>query len=747
MLKKNTLMRIVRRTLIAGAIGSVVACGGGAGVNTAASGEAASLSISGNVVDGPIEGATVFLDLNGNLQRDPGEPTSSPTNALGQFTINVASVQTSQWALATVVTDIPTTAKDADDGGKTLAEAGKSSFTLLAPASAFIDSNKGVTSPVTNVFVSPLTTLVANEVLFNNLTLLQAREQVQRQYALTADPMHNFLVNRDTNTADKARKIAQALGTAKQSVNTAQSADNVGTVEQLKMVAMTVDQVLPIALATGNEYNPESVKNNIASKGAEIAQQRGQANASQEFQDFVVVFKDNVSNPASEASGLMAGRGGSVKFTYANAVKGFAVRLPSAAADAFLEAMSNNPKVDYVEVDMAVQKQGTLTTQTGATWGLDRADQRNLPINSSYTYEVTGAGIRAYVVDTGILATHTDFSGRVLTGYSAISDVYGTHVAGTIGGNTWGVAKGVSLVPVRVLDCAGSGSLSSVIAGLDWVIANNGGSPAVVNLSLGGGTSTSLDSAVAKTVSSGIPVIVAAGNSNVDACTSSPAREPSAITVGATTNTDARASYSNYGSCLDLFAPGSSITSTWFTSSTATNTISGTSMATPHVTGVAALALAANTSATPAQLASLIKVQATPNKVTNAGYGSGNILLYALLSSETTPPTVVPAVSVAVAGLTGNTTASRNSWKATVIVTVKDIAGNLQAGATASGTFTAGGTSVGCTTGTNGSCSINSGSISKKVSGTTFTIKGINGSNMAYDATRTTPSSLTLSSP
>jgi subtilisin family serine protease len=567
--------------------------------------------------------------------------------------------------------------------------------------------------------------------------------------------MQNFLTNGDANAADKARKVANALGTAKQYVSTATSTDNAGTSEQLKMVAMTVNEVLPPALATGNAYNSETVKTNVAAKGAAVTQQRGQANASKAFQDFVVVFKDNVSNPASEASGLMAGRGGSVKFTYANAVKGFAVSLPSAAAEAFLEAMSKNPNVDYIETDIAMQKQGTLATQAGATWGIDRTDQRDLPLNSTYTYGDAGTGVRAYVVDTGILATHTDFSGRVLAGYSAIADGYGTtdcnghgtHVAGTIGSNTWGVAKGVSLVPVRVLDCAGSGSLSSVIAGLDWVIANNGGNPAVVNLSLGGGASTSLDSAVAKTVSSGISVIVAAGNSNVDACTASPAREPSAITVGATTNTDARASYSNYGSCLDLFAPGSSITSTWFTSSTATNTISGTSMATPHVTGVAVLALAANTSATPAQLASLIKGQATPNKVTNEGYGSSNLLLYALLTSETTPPPTAPAVSVSVAGLTGNTTALRNGWKATVIVTVKDSAGNLQAGAIASGAFTSGGSSVTCTTGSNGSCSITSGSISKKISGTTFTVKGISGTNLVYDATRNAQSSLTLSPP
>ncbi len=345
---------------------------------------------------------------------------------------------------------------------------------------------------------------------------------------------------------------------------------------------------------------------------------------------YIVVFKDGVGAGQMEAAmGAAARGGGSVDMTYSSAIQGFAASLPAQA----LEGLRRNPNIAYIEADQVITLEAT---QSGATWGLDRIDQRSLPLSTSYTYNYTGAGVTVYIIDTGILYGHNDFGGRASFGFDAFggngSDCngHGTHVAGTVGGSVYGVAKGTSLVAVRVLDCNGSGTTSGVIAGVDWVTAN-AVKPAVANMSLGGSKNTTLDNAVTNSVNSGVTYAVAAGNSNRDACNFSPARAAAAITVGATTSSDARASYSNYGKCLDLFAPGSSITSAWYTSNTALNTISGTSMASPHVAGVAALYLEANPSASPSAVTSAIVNNATTGKVTSAGRNSPNRLLYSLI--------------------------------------------------------------------------------------------------------------------
>ena len=350
---------------------------------------------------------------------------------------------------------------------------------------------------------------------------------------------------------------------------------------------------------------------------------------------YIVVLDDSVvgerglySIAPYIANEMAAVHRGKLKHTYQNALNGFAVEM--SAEDA--EALSQDFRVKYVEEDGVVTVD---TTQTNPPWGLDRIDQRNRPLSGTYTYNWTGSGVRAYVIDTGIRTTHTQFGGRASNVFDAFGgngadcNGHGTHVAGTIGGSTYGVAKSSLLRGVRVLDCNGSGSNSGVIAGVDWVTQNHI-NPAVANMSLGGGASSALDTAVNNLSNSGVPIAVAAGNSNADACGSSPARAANAITTGATTTTDARASFSNFGTCLDIFAPGSGILSSWFSSDTATATLSGTSMASPHVAGVAALYKQFSPSASSTTVRNAIVNNATTNVVTSPGTGSPNRLLYSL---------------------------------------------------------------------------------------------------------------------
>ncbi|HUP61905.1 MAG TPA: S8 family serine peptidase [Thermoanaerobaculia bacterium] len=357
---------------------------------------------------------------------------------------------------------------------------------------------------------------------------------------------------------------------------------------------------------------------------------------------YIVVFEDRVDDVDTLADDLVRQHRGRKNYVYRNTIKGFAANMSEQAA----AALSKHPKVAYVEQDQVVTADAT---QSSATWGIDRIDQRDLPLSGTYTYNYTGSGVKAYIIDTGIRRTHSEFGGRAIHGYTAISDGrgsddcngHGTHVAGTVGGATYGVAKGVTLVAVRVLDCNGSGTTTGVIAGVDWVTSDHAsGAAAVANMSLGGGASTSLDDAVRRSISDGVTYAIASGNSNADACNYSPARVAEALTVNSSTNTDARSSFSNWGTCTDLFAPGSSITSAWYTSDTATNTISGTSMAAPHVAGVVALYLHQNGYQSPATVHSAINNNATPNKITSAGSGSPNRLLYSLWGSSTPAPTI-----------------------------------------------------------------------------------------------------------
>ncbi|MCX4582061.1 S8 family peptidase [Streptomyces sp. NBC_01481] len=392
---------------------------------------------------------------------------------------------------------------------------------------------------------------------------------------------------------------------------------------EMRATARRFGALIPvIALAAGLQFAASPT-----AQGAPLGDLRLAPTATAIQNSWIVVLKDGSTRAAD--------LGVTPKLTYRSVLQGFSATMSGDKA----AKLAADPRVAYVEQNATVRLNDT---QTNPTWGIDRIDQRDLPLSKSYTYKTTASNVNAYIIDTGIRTSHTEFGGRASVGTDTVGggqngqdcNGHGTHVAGTVGGRTYGVAKAVKLIAVRVLNCQGSGTTAGVIAGIDWVTAN-AKKPAVANMSLGGGVNTSLDNAVKKSIASGVSYAIAAGNGNflglpANACNYSPARVPEAITVGATDNTDRRASFSNYGTCLDLFAPGVNITSSWKDSNTATNTISGTSMATPHTAGVAALYLATHATATPAQVRDAIVNGATTGKVQDPRTGSPNRLLYSL---------------------------------------------------------------------------------------------------------------------
>lgn len=754
----NLRLSVLQQVLLLVCGVSLFACSGESNI----SGQNSAVVIEGSVLTSssnfPLSSSTqVFLDYNHNFIKDVNEISSKVNSTSGKFSLSIPalSIDQNQNSFFVAYNEKPNAP----------------SIYLASPLNAFVTPNSDGGFNSTKVVISPLTTLVSGELLQNNLSIETATSTIQN-ISSNINPFSNFNENNDGLAKNLSTQIAQNLSP----IHKSDRDDSVIN----SFLSSTTEIQNQLTKTAFDPSDKEILSNQLSSKASSTnIKPNGVSHAN--GSNFIVVYKQaivgtnsvgasntktaSLTKASIEAYAKQIARryGGTFKHAYGSAVKGFSLAIPNTKVPDFVTAMEKNPNVDFLEEDLPVY--ATAITQQAPTWGLDRIDQLALPLSGTYNYTFDGSGINAYVVDTGILPTHNEFTGRVtLPGFSSIDDGrgvsdcngHGTHVAGTLGGSTYGVAKKVQITPVRVLDCNGGGSVSGLLAGIDWV-ASNGIRPGVINLSLGSSASNALDQAVTNAYNAGFVVVVAAGNINIDACRTSPGRAPNAITVGSVTDADQRSFFSNYGVCLDLFAPGSFITSAWFTDNNASNTISGTSMASPHVAGVAALYLQAKPNATPLEITDAIANSATGNLTGNLGSSSPNRLLHISNTPDyrtseppvymppvqgpvvppPAPPTPVPPPKIqfrvlAIKNITASRAKVKKTWTTTVTVSAKSINGGPIQSAIVKGSFSIGGINLVCTTASNGICTIKSGILSTTKSSTNFTINSIEGENLSY---------------